>query len=449
MSETSIVPVGMMDAGYWLEHTPYPDEVLLTPEQARAKSAYWERETDTLFALSDYPQTVSRAELARMLAGDRPPGGELFDAAGRVVDSRFWAAQAAQCASPEPGPDPVAVRFGFTVRRTDVRRFPTAQGVFYAGQGARLDRLQETAWPVFEPLAILHRSRDGRFMYAQGRNYRGWANADDIGETDRETFRTELEALDQGLHATVVERAAEVRLASGGVRVAEFAARLPLLPDMAGAAGGGENGGVIWPVVADRSQTIGVRWPVRHADGRLHFADGSMMRSAARRGSLPCTRRSLVAQAFKLLGEPYGWGGACGLHDCSSFVADVYSSVGLDLPRNADEQETVPGVRAHRFRATDDASARISILSGFRAGDVLYMPGHTMVLLGIRAGRAYVIHDYGGYLAPDGSGGWKDVSVQAVGVMPLDLGLRDGSTYIEALTSAVAFAEDASETAVD
>ena len=443
MSEQPMASDRMMDADYWLEQTPFPDEVLLTAEQARAKSAYWEREVAALFALSDYPATVAREALARMLAADRPPTGELFDAAGRAVDERFWRAQAQESAPPAPGSEPVAVRFGFTVRRTDVRRFPTSQGVFYAGQDKRLDRLQETVWPVFEPLAILHRSRDGRFVYAQGRSYRGWANANEIGETDRQTFRAELAALDEGRHATVVQRSAEVRLGSGEVQAAEFAARLPLQDGsdggLAEGARGDENQRAAGGLLADRPAAIGVRWPVRDAAGRLQFVNGSVKRSDARRGSLPCTRRSLVTQAFKLLGEPYGWGGACGLHDCSSFVLDVHRSVGLDLPRNTDAQEGVPGVRAHRFDAVDDEHSRISVLSTFRAGDVLYMPGHTMVLLGIRGGRAYVIHDYSGYAVPDGSGGWTDVSVQAVGVMPLDLHLRDGRKYIEALTSAVAF----------
>ncbi len=455
MSETPMAPDGMMDAGHWLERTPYPDEVLLTAEQARARSARWEREVASLSALPDYPAAVSREELARMLAADRPPEGELFDAQGKAVDARFWRAQTEECALPEAGSGTVAARFGFTVRRTDVRRFPTARGVFYAGQEGRLDRLQETAWPVFEPLVILHRSLGGRFVYAQGRNYRGWVGANDVGETDRETFRAELAALGAGRHATVVEPTAEVRLGSGEVHAAEFAARLPLQDGSDGGwakrARGDANAGAgaAGRPPADRMADIGVRWPVRDPAGRLQFVEGSVKRADARRGGLPCTRRSLVTQAFKLLGEPYGWGGAGGLHDCSSFVLDVYRSVGLDLPRNADEQEAVPGVRAHRFDATDDERSRISVLSGFRAGDVLFMPGHTMVLLGVREGRAYVIHDYGGYAVADGSGAWTDVSVQAVGVMPLDFHLRDGRTYIEALTSAVAFTGDARETAAE
>ncbi len=427
-------PIGtdaMQKADYWLESLREPDEVLQTPEQVREQNVRWEKTVPSLHALSDYPEFISHEALVRLLTADRPPDGELFDEWGRAVDGAFWEMLSAACATPQPDGEKTAVHYGFAVKRLDVRTFPTGAGVFRKGQGERFDRLQETAWPVFEPLVILHHSKDGRFVYAQSRSYKGWTRAEGVAETDRETFHSQLAIFAQGAFATVLERSALVYLPDGETREVAFATRLPLAD-----AGARE-------ATPDGDGRLAVWWPVRDGEGRLNLVRAAVAQTDAFPGHLPCTRRSLIGQAFKLLGESYGWGGACGLHDCSSFVMDIYRTVGMDLPRNTDDQEAVPSARAHRFAPGDDIAARMSVLSTFRAGDALYMPGHTMVWLGLRDGRAYVIHDYSGYAVPDGSGGWMGVPVQSVGVMPLDLHLGDGRQYVEALTSAVSFTVEA------
>jgi cell wall-associated NlpC family hydrolase len=44
------------------------------------------------------------------------------------------------------------------------------------------------------------------------------------------------------------------------------------------------------------------------------------------------TRRALLTEAFALLDEPYGWGGAGGGRDCSQFLLDVFAKFGIELP---------------------------------------------------------------------------------------------------------------------
>ncbi|MBE8952518.1 MAG: C40 family peptidase, partial [Quinella sp. 1Q7] len=56
------------------------------------------------------------------------------------------------------------------------------------------------------------------------------------------------------------------------------------------------------------------------------------------KSALPCTENNLIRQAFRFLGEGYGWGGLEDGVDCSAFVQDVYRSVGIELPRDADRQ---------------------------------------------------------------------------------------------------------------
>ena len=60
-------------------------------------------------------------------------------------------------------------------------------------------------------------------------------------------------------------------------------------------------------------------------------------------GYLPYTRAHILRQAFKMLGENYGWGGQREGRDCSSFIMDIYNVFGIRSPRNADQQEKIPG----------------------------------------------------------------------------------------------------------
>jgi cell wall-associated NlpC family hydrolase len=156
---------------------------------------------------------------------------------------------------------------------------------------------------------------------------------------------------------------------------------------------------------------------------------------------LSSTRRTLLEQAFRLLGEAYGWGDEQGLHDCSSFVMDVYRTIGLDLPRNAGEQERLAGVAKSAFSATmTPAERRAVLLRSHQAGDLLYMAGHTMIYLGEWEGRLYVLHDYSGYAVAKGPGEFRSVTVMEIGVSPLELHLTSGKTFLESLTTAISFA---------
>ena len=52
-------------------------------------------------------------------------------------------------------------------------------------------------------------------------------------------------------------------------------------------------------------------------------------------GYLPYTRRNIVAQAFKLLGDRHGWSGQNESRDASGLSMDVFASFGIRLPRNS------------------------------------------------------------------------------------------------------------------
>jgi hypothetical protein len=73
---------------------------------------------------------------------------------------------------------------------------------------------------------------------------------------------------------------------------------------------------------------------------------------------LPLTPRLLLQQAFKFLGERYGWGHDYDTRDCSGFVSEIYRSFGVLLPRNTSAQAVSPALDRLPFTGKDGKAAR-------------------------------------------------------------------------------------------
>ena len=126
--------------------------------------------------------------------------------------------------------------------------------------------------------------------------------------------------------------------------------------------------------------------PVRERERRAAHSRPRCCRSNADTAAdyLPLTRANLIRQAFKFLGERYGWGHAYNGRDCSGFVSEVYRSMGVLTAA----QHQRPGGAARRctrtlFDDTSDArAARRRRSTTLEVGDLVYIPGHVMMVIG-------------------------------------------------------------------
>src|SRR3546814_17609820 len=93
-----------------------------------------------------------------------------------------------------------------------------------------------------------------------------------------------------------------------------------------------------------------------------------------------------------------------GTRDCSGFVSEIYRSFGVQLPRNTSAQSVSPALNRLAFDAGDSRDKRMEAASGLQVGDLVYIPGHVMMVIGHDNGMPYVIHDTNGgsWLGPDG-----------------------------------------------
>ncbi|MCY0877324.1 MAG: SH3 domain-containing protein [Firmicutes bacterium] len=410
------VDEAMLEAEYWIKHQGLTDQRLFTDEDRKRWHDQWSREVPTCVDLSTFPEQLTNHQIASWIADDDHFSDVYYDLNNQPLEPTFWRKVRENCNKPEIGVTICA--YAFTICRTAMRTLPTVVSAFKEGQAPRFDRLQETAIHMFEPVIILHRSRDGLFAYVQAQNYRGWVQNAHLARTDRDTFSRHLK---ETSWVYVIGTNVEAVSSDRSVPI-EYAGRLPL--------------------IATQSENLLVALPGQAQDGTYVAGQGRLERGAGVSvGALPCTRPNILRQAFRLLGEPYGWGDEYGLHDCSSFVMDVYRTIGLNLPRNAGEQEYLPGAGVAKtvYLRAWTASERYAALSHCQPGDLIYMPGHTMIYLGEIGDRRYVIHDFSGYAQLTEDGTLHAVSVLQVGVSPLELYLMSGATYLEALTTTLSF----------
>ena len=130
-------------------------------------------------------------------------------------------------------------------------------------------------------------------------------------------------------------------------------------------------------------------------------------------------RANVLRQGFKFLGERYGWGHSYNARDCSGFVSEVYRSVGVQLPRNSRDQANSPAFNRIVFTEADDHERRTAVVSTLEVGDLVYIPGHVMMVIGHENGMPYVIHDTTGISYRDAAGQVNRVVLNGVSVTPL------------------------------
>ncbi len=411
----------MAHAEYWVGRIQAPHQVMLTPTEITAfNHAISAAMPQAIVEMDRFPDAIDRNTLQRWLAADRLPRGQERYSAGELVSNSFYD-QVAQNMNLKSLRDMNPVEWGFTVGRTDLRTFPTATASSEDDESDDFDLFQETAVNIAEPVAVLHRSGDGAWFYVQTYNYRGWVRAADVAlAPSRQTWKEKREAASFLIitGTKVVPRETVMGHPAPAWR-AGMGTRIPFL--------GMEQGG------------YAVEIPQRDSNGKLSWRKAWIHGKAdVSVGYLSYTRAHILRQAFKMLGENYGWGGLQEGRDCSSFIMDIYRVFGIWAPRNADQQEKVPG-RHVALQGVAERSSRYALMERAEPGATLHMRNHVMMYLGQADGKHYAIHSLGSYgdsSNPRADGTLPRVEVMKVVVGGLDVALRSGRRFIDVLSSA-------------
>ena len=409
----------MLSAEFWVGKLESPHKVLLNAKEIEAYNDKIQAALPKVMPeLSDFQANISGGLVKRWLQESQLPRGQERYDRGRPVKSADYD-EIEQNMNIAAIRERQSLQFGFTVRRTDLRTFPTDEQSSEDDEDERFDLFQETAPSIAEPVVILHRSEDSKWLYVQLYNYRGWLRVSDVAVA---STRKEWETRQQAASYLVIT----------GTQVLprDYATMKPVRDWRAAM-------GTRLPFLGMEKDGYAVEIPQRNADGGLYWkkvwihgkADVSI-------GYLPYTKANVLRQAFKMQGEIYGWGGLQEGRDCSSFIMDIFRSFGIQPPRNADQQERTP--RQIRFTAADTRAAKYAVLDGLEPGVTLHMRNHVMLYIGKHGGRHFAIHSLGSYgdaRYPNADGSLRRAEAMRTVVSDLDLPLRSGRPFIDGVRS--------------
>lgn len=153
-------------------------------------------------------------------------------------------------------------------------------------------------------------------------------------------------------------------------------------------------------------------------------------------GFLPLTQPNILDVAFSCLGNRYGWGGMLNAMDCSLYTRNVYRCFGLEIPRNTTWQKSVPGKAINLEGKT--SAQKAAIIETLPAGALFYISGHTMIYTGNVDGTPYVISALGTVVDSIGPG--NVINQYSVILNSVNVRRRNGSTWLDNITTAVVFA---------
>lgn len=416
------------NAEYWISRSQQPDALLLSAAQINAQNQRLRSEDPSMHELRRLPAQMSDKEVrARVEKLSARPRRSLYDDQGQAISEQMldeWMAALAL----EALPAKIQPRFALVTARADLRTFPTATRVFSRVGDTDIDRFQESALFPGMPVAVLHESRDRQWSFVVSARYAAWMRSELLAHGDAATVLAYAERspwlIVTGARAETVYTPEAPQLSRLSL---DMGARVPLLAD--------------WP----RDKPVNgqlpasahvIELPVRDADGRLQLRPALLPHSADVSAQyLPLNPRTLLEQSFKFLGERYGWGHSYEARDCSGFVSEVYAGFGLEMPRNTGDQGKSPAFNIIPFPPQMSRDARLALLKTLQVGDLVYIPGHVMMVIGHDKGHTYVIHDTPGVRYADVAGSWP---VNGVAVTPLEpLGSDDDTLYIDKIYSVV------------
>ena len=398
---------GLVAPEYWLNKNAEGDNIILDAKGVENFNAQIRQKSRTVVDLANFPATYNGDSLKTKVMDYAVLDDDLY-LHGALVSENYKNILRKQT-NVSTIAQSVSVRYAVTVRRTSVRNLPTGEGLYYYANDKDFDALQETMLDPAEAVAVLHTSANGYFHYVQSENYSGWVSKYDLALTDKNTWLTYVKP---EKFLVVTDRDYILKTGSENVYYQQ-GARLP--------------------VTSDKGSVYTVQAPSRNQYGALVKQQLLIPKtnSSLHYGYLPYTSNNIVRAAFRFYGQPYGWGGLKNSVDCSSLIMNAYRTVGIRLPRNADQQEKSAG---RHYAMTGVSGNRISVIDKLTPGAALYMDGHCMLYLGSINKDPYIIHSLGSYYNKNGR--QREMSVV---VSDLDLRRANGNTFLNELTTAVEY----------
>ena len=395
----------MRAPGYWIARHPAPDKLVLDRESIVQLNREIRASSRAVSDLSGHSSRMGgeaiRSQIRAMHA--LVSGMKLFDGDGNRVGNDFWEKMTALEAVGRV-PNSIAVRFAFATSFAHQRIVPSLQNLNKVATDTEFDELQNSGYDIGTPLVIYHESADGNWVFGATSLTTGWFMKSAVGFCSQ----SEWKAYQQSESFVVVT-------SSKADLWGDTSAHTYL---------GYQRMGCRLPLLGDSGFYYKVRLLRRDSSGDAVVIDAFVAKSDVHEGYLPYTPRNAITQAFRMLGEKYGWADMQGDWDCSSLLISIFRCFGIELPRNGANQAKSGNV-VHTFSGGETASERRQIISEKATGGItlLNMKGHIVLYLGTVDKNPYVLHDAWAYRNANGDAIHQNVNVIGGTIVSgLDLG---------------------------
>lgn len=436
----------MLKPEYWIEKIEDAEKLILNDQEIiefnkksfiKMKSKGFE---EWLYNLEIYPETITRGELLHTMktysSEEVFPNKPCYDIQANKITKTFKKEVLHQ-SNFEAIPDEIRAEWGMLVKREDVRAFPTDTVFAEEPKGIDFDLFQLTTLPVGSPVAILHQSKNGKWYYIQSMVYKGWVKREHIALAKNKKEVFDYANSDKFLMVTesrietepnpFIKEISNILFQMGDkIPLIEFD-EIPKSIPMNNLHAQSPQGCYV------------VKIPVKDEEGYLEFKLALIARSNdVCEGYLPYTRGNIIQQAFKLLGERYGWNGMFKRRDCSQFIMNVYKTMNIIIPSFTRMQEE--GTAGKSIKFSGSIQRRESVLNKLQPGDPIHLKGHVLMYLGKVGENHYIIHSGSGYGIKSKDGRVKPVTVHGVFIAEVHQLLMSGEkSYLEAFTTAQKF----------
>lgn len=327
--------------------------------------------------------------------------------------------------------------YSVAVKRTEIKKFPTKSTWGYDEPDDPDDESCNSTLEVNEPFVIRAKCtiEENTFYWGLSNSYTGWVNGKDLALFDSK--QNWLDSWKVGISGkdflVVTQDSIKLDFSTPSPEKSEVELKLGTVLKLVP-----EN--EIPESVNERKtwNNYVVYLPTRNDEGKYVRSYALIAEhSKVNIGYLPLTQKNILDVAFSCLGNRYGWGGMLGSMDCSAYSKAIYKCFGLDLPRDADYQESVPNRVVNLSEMSDEEKE--SYIEKLPIGTVLFFPGHAMVYIGSENEKNYVISDTGSL--SDSNGDLNVRSMYSVVINPLTTRRRNGNTWLKSLTGALIFGE--------
>ena len=436
----------MLRPEYWIEKIGDADKIILNEEEIKEfnKKSFQKMKSkgfeEWLYNLETYPETITREELLNTMktysSEDVFPSKTCYDIHANKIPETVKKEVLYQ-ANFDGIPDEISVEWGMLEKREDIRAFPTDTVFAEEPKTIDFDLLQLAILPSGSPVAILHQSKNGKWYYIQSMIYKGWVKTKNVALTknkkdvfdylNTDRFLMVIESRVETEPNPFIEEISNILFQMGDkIPLIEFDKIPESIPTKNLHAQSAEGCYV-------------VKIPLKDEDGYLQFKLALIARSNELcEGYLPYTRGNIIRQAFKLLGERYGWNGMFVRRDCAQFIMNIYRTMNIIIPSYTKMQEEGAAGKSIKFGGSIED--REDILNQLKPGVPIHLKGHVVMYLGKTANNHYIIHSGAGYGIKNEDGSVKPVTIHGVFITEVHQLLMSGEkSYLEAFTTAQKF----------